>query len=227
MQGCENSGETRTYLELMREMYPGKCGFKSETGGIMENLRESTSNEKVRNYHGQYYRPDNLTLIITGQVDPKDVFQAMSKMDAKIRSKLKENPLPHMERPWMSEVPEFPQIVKRVIPFGNDTEDAGMVMIGFRGSGATELYKSLCYSVILDYFTDTSVAPLRQAFVETENAVCSNVYWSMMEATQSTIYFKFSNVAVANLESIASKFFDVVKTELAKVCTLFESFAGF
>ena len=56
MQGRENSGESRTYLELLREMYPGECGFKSETGGIMKNLRESTNNEKVRAYHAQYYR---------------------------------------------------------------------------------------------------------------------------------------------------------------------------
>ncbi len=28
-------------------MYPGGCGYKSETGGIMRNLRESTTNQKV------------------------------------------------------------------------------------------------------------------------------------------------------------------------------------
>lgn len=47
MQGRENSAESRLYLQMNREMYPGKCGYKSETGGIMKNLRESTTNVKV------------------------------------------------------------------------------------------------------------------------------------------------------------------------------------
>lgn len=48
MQGRENTGESLVYLKLMRELYPGKCGYKSETGGIMKNLRESCNNTKVR-----------------------------------------------------------------------------------------------------------------------------------------------------------------------------------
>lgn len=47
MQGRENSGESIVARSLLQKMYPGNCGYKSETGGIMKNLRESTTNEKV------------------------------------------------------------------------------------------------------------------------------------------------------------------------------------
>lgn len=47
MQGRENTGESRVYLQLLRTIYPGHCGYKSETGGIMKNLRETVDNEKV------------------------------------------------------------------------------------------------------------------------------------------------------------------------------------
>lgn len=47
MQGRENSGESRVHLEMLRAAYPGKCGYKSETGGLLKNLRESTDNIKV------------------------------------------------------------------------------------------------------------------------------------------------------------------------------------
>lgn len=47
MQGCENSGESRIHLTMQRIMYPGNCGYSSNTGGIMKNLRESTNNTKV------------------------------------------------------------------------------------------------------------------------------------------------------------------------------------
>ena len=47
MQSRENSGESRVHLALLRAMYPGNCGYRYETGGIMHNLRVSTSHVKV------------------------------------------------------------------------------------------------------------------------------------------------------------------------------------
>ena len=47
MQGRENTSGSRCFLAMSRALYPGHCGYKSETGGLMKNLRESTTNEKV------------------------------------------------------------------------------------------------------------------------------------------------------------------------------------
>lgn len=47
IQGRENSAESLVHLNMARQIYPGRCGYASETGGLMKNLRESTSNEKV------------------------------------------------------------------------------------------------------------------------------------------------------------------------------------
>lgn len=88
MQGRENSAESRMHLAMARALYPGQCGYSSETGGIMKNLRESTSSTKVRNYHKEYYRPENLKVIITGQVKPADVFRSLEKLENKIESKV-------------------------------------------------------------------------------------------------------------------------------------------
>lgn len=73
---------------MARALYPGKCGYSSETGGIMKNLRESTTNTKVRNYHKEFYRPENLKVIIIGQVNPLDVFKSLEKLENKIISKV-------------------------------------------------------------------------------------------------------------------------------------------
>jgi Zn-dependent M16 (insulinase) family peptidase len=84
MQGRENTAESRLHVNLARAMYPGHCGYSSETGGIMKNLRESTTNSKVREYHKQFYRPENLKIIITGQIKHEDVFQALESLEQKI-----------------------------------------------------------------------------------------------------------------------------------------------
>jgi len=81
MQGRENSGESLVHLAMLRAVYPGHCGYKSETGGIMKNLRESTNNDKVRDYHHQFYRPENLGLVVTGQVTAEEVFAAVDRLD--------------------------------------------------------------------------------------------------------------------------------------------------
>ena len=41
-----------TILEMLRAMYAGHCGYMSETGGIMKNLRETCSHTKVRDGEG-------------------------------------------------------------------------------------------------------------------------------------------------------------------------------
>ena len=58
----------------------------------MANLRTSTNNEKVRSYHNSYYRPDNLYLIVTGQVEPEQLFTALAPFEEKIKSKVNHLP---------------------------------------------------------------------------------------------------------------------------------------
>jgi Zn-dependent M16 (insulinase) family peptidase len=88
MQARENTSDDLTHYEMLQLMYPGKCGYKSETGGRMLNLRVSTSNEKVQSYHHGYYRPDNLCLVITGQIEASQIFETLKPFEDKILSKV-------------------------------------------------------------------------------------------------------------------------------------------
>ena len=47
MQSRETTGDSIVHREMTRALYPGRSGYKSVTGGLVKNLRESTSNEKV------------------------------------------------------------------------------------------------------------------------------------------------------------------------------------
>lgn len=55
--------------QLCDVLYPEGSGYRAVTGGRVENLRKLT-NEAVKAYHREYYRPDNLCIILTGQVRP-------------------------------------------------------------------------------------------------------------------------------------------------------------
>jgi Zn-dependent M16 (insulinase) family peptidase len=79
---------------LKQLAFTEKSGYAYETGGIMKNLRSLTV-EKVRQYHKDFYRPDNLCLVISGKIVPEDVFKHLDAVEKKIVSKGK---LPQMTR---------------------------------------------------------------------------------------------------------------------------------
>lgn len=56
--------------------------------GALKNLRESTNNEKVKQYHKEFYRPENLTVLVAGQVKHADIFKALQPLEQKIISKV-------------------------------------------------------------------------------------------------------------------------------------------
>lgn len=122
MQGRENSGESRASLTLLRLLYPN-CGYSAETGGIMHNLRTSTSNIKVQNYHREFYRPENLTLIITGQVKIDDVSKALELVEKRILAKPKKA---EFVRPWFSPIKPLADTIDKRIVYPSDCEDCGM-----------------------------------------------------------------------------------------------------
>lgn len=209
MQGRENTGESRVYLELLRTIYPGHCGYKSETGGVMKNLRESTNNTKVRNYHRSFYRPENLTLIITGQVKSEDVFKALEPVEQKIISKGSRG---LFSRPWQDPVPPLKSSADVEVLFPCDEEVNGMVYVGWRGpSAVTDLYKLAACSVLMKYLTDTSVSPLSKEFVEIPDPYASKVCYSLIENSESVLMVQFENVPVEKLNSVRSRLAQVLE----------------
>merc|ERR1719462_569193 len=215
MQGRENSGESLVHLAMVRAMYPGHCGYKSETGGIMANLRDSTTNAKVKDYHKQFYRPENLGLIITGQVEAEQVFAALEDMEANCVKSGE----PFL-RPWEGEVPKL-ELGKDVdVAYPADDEDNGMVHVAWRGpSAVTSLYRMFATMILMEYLTETSVSPLQARFVETENPLASRVGYSFIENAESTVYLMFENVPLEKIPKVVpelkSTLNDLVSGKLA------------
>ncbi|XP_076754478.1 uncharacterized protein C05D11.1 [Xylocopa sonorina] len=207
MQGKENIGEYLVYVELSRAIFPGKCGYKSIVGGALKNLRESTTNEKVKQYHQQFYRPENLTIVITGQVKHADVFKALQTIEKKIISKGNKN---FFKRPWQNAVPPLTESVDLDVHYPCDDEDNGVVDVAWRGPSAiTEIYDLNGCALLLKYLTDTSVSPLQKEFVEIDDAYASNVSYSYSEYSVSVLYLAF--------ESVPRSKISLIKDQLLKV----------
>ncbi|EZA55862.1 hypothetical protein X777_04081 [Ooceraea biroi] len=192
MQDKDNTGECRTYNEFVKAMYPGICGYKSNTGGALINLRNSTSNKKVRQYHKQFYRPENLTLLIAGQVKHADVFRALLPLEQKIMSKGSRSAF---QRPWQRAVPPLERSLDLDVYYPCDEEDNGMVCVGWRGpSIVNEIYDYLGCTLLMQYFTSTCISPLQKKFVETDDPYASNVDAMTLAYSTTALLFWFENV---------------------------------
>lgn len=215
MQARENSGESRCYLEMLRSMYPGTCGYKSETGGLLENLRTSTNNTKVRNYHKQFYHAKNLCVIVTGAVKAEDIFKVIKPIEDKIVAKGIHKL--DFERPWQTPVEPLDNSLNRKIQYASDTDDDGLVYIAYRGPNVVDNFKELiAISVLLDYLNSTAISPIQRDFVECDEPLCSSVSHSIIENSTACFYLTFESVGKQHLDHVGSKLYEILNNILKK-----------
>ena len=55
---------------------------------MLKNLRESTSHEKVRQFHEKMYRPDNMAIVCAGQIEAEAIIEVLEKFEQKILAKV-------------------------------------------------------------------------------------------------------------------------------------------
>ena len=211
MQGRENTQGDLMHLAMQRELYAG-TGYQSETGGLMLNLR-SLKLQKIRDFHKQFYRPDNLCLVITGIVDQHDLLAALEKVEQKILSK---GPLVPTKRPWLDSQKPGPLVesVTRVVDFPDEEESVGSVMIAWRGPKHGDYLEYMKILIIDDYLTDSVVSLLQKEFVEIEDPFATSVSMGTLRYLESAFYLDFEDVPKEKLDTILPRFQQVLADHL-------------
>ncbi|KAG2209536.1 hypothetical protein INT47_008380 [Mucor saturninus] len=209
MQGCQNLGDDRLHLRMKRIMYPETCGYRSETGGLMERLRE-LSVDKIRDYHKSYYRPDNLCLIITGKVDKDDLLKALEPVEESI---IKKGPLPEMQRPWVStgDFPDLKEDITETVLFADEDESMGSVLLAWNGPMCHNYLAQKELEVLNVYLTDSPVSVLQKEFVEIEDALCTDVDFHITDHLKSTLMFTASSVPIEEIENFPTELFKTLR----------------
>eukprot|EP00927_Polykrikos_kofoidii_P013205 TRINITY_DN15735_c0_g1_i1.p1 TRINITY_DN15735_c0_g1~~TRINITY_DN15735_c0_g1_i1.p1 ORF type:complete len:1115 (+),score=199.42 TRINITY_DN15735_c0_g1_i1:60-3404(+) len=199
MQAREN--EARDMVDRAKKLaaYPGKCSYKSETGGRLKELRELT-NEMVRECHNTYYRPDNLCVIVTGQVDYTELCQAAAPVVESIKQCERMKALSPLVRPCTLPVPrpEAPAMVKIEFPAEDETNGA-LCELAWHGPEWGDFMTNTALSLFLTYLTQDSISPLRKAFVETDPPLCGAISFSMVEQSVYLFYIVLKSVVVEQL----------------------------
>jgi len=199
MQARENEADDRVDRAVKLAAYPGQCSYKSETGGRLKELRE-LNNMMVRDYHKSYYRPDNLCVIITGQVDCESLCAAVQPVIESIKSSERIKALPQLTKPFSAPVPRPQAPVLSEIDFPAEDEKTGaMVTFAWHGPKWDDHQSIRALRVMFTYLCQDSISPLQKAFVEVAPPLCSSVDFSMLEQTVQLLEIELTSVDVEQL----------------------------
>ncbi|CAK9022306.1 Uncharacterized protein C05D11.1 [Durusdinium trenchii] len=199
MQARENEAGDMCDRAMRLAAYPGRCGYKSETGGRLKELRELT-NATVRDYHKSYYRPDNFCVIVTGQVPWLGLLKACAPTVASIK-KSHFKGLPAMERPFSSAVPGVSQQQEVRMTFPAEDESTGAICeLCWHGPGWSDLENVVALKVLLAYLCEDSISPLRKALVETVPPLCGKISEGLHEYKTQLINITLKSCDVEQLQ---------------------------
>ncbi|GFZ50626.1 hypothetical protein JCM24511_08384 [Saitozyma sp. JCM 24511] len=185
MQARENQSGDLMALEMQRKLYPSTSAYRSETGGLMAMLRVLTA-EQIREYHGQYYVPHNLCLLVDGAVPIPELFRVLNDevepLILQHRPSLSNGtftPPSDWVRPFVesstSKSLAISDSTTTVVEFMEEDESMGEVSLNWLGPSPTEYRTNLAVQILGDYLTHSATAPLQKAFVEIPKPYCTGI----------------------------------------------------
>jgi Zn-dependent M16 (insulinase) family peptidase len=206
---------------LQRALFSKDSAYRSETGGLMEALRQLDA-QSIRDYHASAYLPHNLTLIVAGRsLSPTRLLETLqSEVEPSIIAhKQNKGPKPvGWKRPFVDSTtadvrPFIAEDKVEIVEFPERDESVGEVMMSWIGVGALDFIGDVSLEVLGEYLTESAVSPLYAEFVEIEEPLCTDITFHASNQDPSILTVYLSSVPAANLHSIEVTF----KAALARI----------
>ena len=208
---------TSSSRALKKKLYPDDSGYYALTGGKLENMRESTTIEKVRAYHKEYYRPENLLLTITGRIDEQQLFESIRNIEEKVLAK-RGGEVPEYERPWSQDLKPTGFDADYVFQheFPDEDVDKAHVIVAWRLDHhiSDNIPLLEAYELIFKYLTSSKVSPFEADFVQSDDPIASGVGFFSYKYSQPTLGLKFGNVPTNRTKEVLPRMEKVVKQVL-------------
>ncbi|KAG6820112.1 hypothetical protein H0H93_005259 [Arthromyces matolae] len=192
MQGRENTPGDLMALHSQRLVNPSGSAYRSETGGLMEALRVLTP-EQIKQYHGTYYVPHNLSLIVAGKLS-SGTLSLLDVVQRQVEPSIIEHgqgkgPFPsEWKRPFLETPsairPSIEATIKQTVEFPEHDESMGEIILTFLGPSPNAFLERKALEMLGTYLTSSSAAPLNKEYIEIEQPLCA--YIAFGEDTRAT-----------------------------------------
>ncbi|KAL2119425.1 hypothetical protein VTJ04DRAFT_6386 [Mycothermus thermophilus] len=210
MQGVQYNSPEIMDRRARQLLYPENIGFRYETGGMMEALRVLTP-ERIRSFHKAMYQPQNLAVIIVGEVDHDHLLRILDEFEESIKDDIPP-PDPNFKRPFVDS-PQPPPLTKTVVEtveFPEEDESTGDVLVAFFGPSCIDQIEITAMAVLLTYLCGSSVSVLENTIVEKEQLASSVTYW-WDNRPNSVIWIQPTGVATEKLEIVQQRLIALLK----------------
>ncbi|KAM9969523.1 hypothetical protein ACTFIR_001359 [Dictyostelium discoideum] len=191
MQARENTADDLLEINMCRNMFEGS-GYQYSYGGKTSEIA-TLNNEMVRDYHGKFYDPKFMTLVIQGCIDIESLFKVLDKVDFVKSPFHKQEDVDFV--PWKNEIPPLLKSKSSFVPYPSESE-TGSVSIGWRGPPINDIFKITALTVLLRYLQDNASSPLQQRFVNKTIPIANSVYCIVHEVKDTKVVIEFSGVPI-------------------------------
>nr|XP_019045357.1 cytoplasmic protein [Kwoniella bestiolae CBS 10118]OCF24287.1 cytoplasmic protein [Kwoniella bestiolae CBS 10118] len=222
MQGRENTSYDLMALEIQRTLYPPTSAYRSETGGLLHKLRVLTA-QQIRDYHGKYYQPYNLCLVIDGAVPIPELFKVLNEQVDPLIIEQRQNqptitPPEDWQRPFVETTTShrlsIPESVTKVVEFMEEDESVGEVILTYLGPSPTDYFTNTALKLLGNYLTSTATSPLSKEFIEISKPLCTDIsFMSSDRVNHNELQIDLADVPAKHLQSIG----DGLKAKLEKI----------
>lgn len=195
---CEMQARENTEADLadrvIRATLLNGTPLAYDSGGLCKQIRTLT-NEDIARFHRDQYCGANVSVVVGGSdVNPTQLLTSVKPLLDDISSRPGYEPgYPQWQKPL--NLKPLPPVTKKVVPFPCPDQDIGTVMLGWRGPPATERHINMALDVLLRYLAGDIWAPFPQHFVEVEDQVASDIYYTQETFLNvSTLSISFAGV---------------------------------
>lgn len=197
-------------MHLLRSAYgPANLSYWN-SGGHPDAMR-NLSIERVRKCHERFYRPELLTLLISGCTSLENVKRLIRETEESMNLRGFSGPV--IQSPSFVSLPHFRG--KTTIDFYADDEDGQvMVTMGWRPEiHWSDRETTVGMEMLLEYFTDGPAGRISEELIENpETAIASDVSFAIHRTTYPLYFLKFYGCTQAN-RLISGRVTEIMKSD--------------
>lgn len=209
-QGRQNTMGALMSLRAKRLFYPEGSGYRSHTGGLLEEVRELTP-DRIRAFHKAMYKPQNLCLVLAGEVNHDELLKILDAFEDTIIDEVPAFDAP-FKRPWVDSkrVDPIAETIIETVEFPAEDESTGSITISFFGPRYDEFNARIAVGVLNMYLCDTSIGVLDRKMVE-EEKLCSSVSQGWGTGLDNAIDFDLEGVETEKLAEVEARVHSILQ----------------
>lgn len=215
MQSYENTEDTVMVAEMQRLLYEPTSGYATNTGGMLSALRKLDSST-IRQYHRDVYRADNLSIVVSGSLEPQELLKVISQFDSELPQTTKQLPRPFVDSKLTNAPSPLKENTYSLVEFPDSSEESGQILIAWLGPGVKDTVNDTALEVINMYLTMPDAGKLERKFiaVEKESALASHAYASVDSYLVSAVNLWLTNVPSSLSDTAPQQIVDYLEKEL-------------